>query len=113
MRLAKPISRPAWLVVAAALGGLPVLAAEPAPDETDITCTNPASGATWQIRIDYGRHTVDANPAHISADEISWQDSKNRWNYKLDRRSGTLTVIVASSTGGYFLHDRCTLKSSG
>ena len=77
--------------------------------ETAITCTNPASGATWQISIDYDRATVDANPARISDAEISWRDAKDRWNYTLDRRSGALTVIVASSTGGYFLHDHCRL----
>jgi hypothetical protein len=72
-----------------------------------ITCTNPASGATWQINIDYDRATVDANPARVSEAEISWHDTKDGGNYTLDRKSGNLTVIVASSTGGYFLHDRC------
>lgn len=83
--------------------------AQPQPRPRVITCTNPASGATWQISIDYDRATVDANPASISDAEISWRDAKDRWNYTLDRRSGALTVIVASSTGGYFLHDHCQL----
>ncbi len=74
-----------------------------------ITCTNPASGATWQISIDYDRATVDANPARVSDAEISWHDAKDGGNYTLDRHSGALTVIVASSTGGYFLHDHCRL----
>jgi hypothetical protein len=72
-----------------------------------ITCTNPASGATWQINVDYDRATVDANPARLSETEISWHDTKDGGNYTLDRKSGNLTVVVASSTGGYFLHDRC------
>ncbi len=72
-----------------------------------MTCTNPASGATWQISIDYERATVDANPARVSDAEISWHDAKDGGNYTLDRRSGSLTVVVASSTGGYFLHDHC------
>jgi hypothetical protein len=79
--------------------------------EIAITCTNPASGASWQIRIDYDRSTVDSNPARISAAEISWHDATDGGNYTLDRKSGNLTVIVASSTGGYFLRDRCNLEN--
>jgi hypothetical protein len=83
--------------------------AQPRPGALAITCTNPASGATWQISIDYDRATVDANPARISDAEISWRDAKDGGNYTLDRRSGKLTVIMASSTGGYFLYDHCRL----
>ncbi|HEY3847070.1 MAG TPA: hypothetical protein VGL95_08150 [Acetobacteraceae bacterium] len=82
---------------------------QPQPHTLAITCTNPASGATWQISIDYDRAAVDANPAQVSDAEISWHDAKDGGNYTLDRRSGNLTVIVASSTGGYFLHDHCRL----
>jgi hypothetical protein len=82
---------------------------QPPPRAPVITCTNPSSGTTWQISIDYDRATVDSNPAKISAAEISWHDPKDGGNYKLDRGSGELTVVVASSTGGYFLHDRCGL----
>ena len=32
-----------------------------------LTCSNPASGATWQISVDLGKSTVDANPARIDA----------------------------------------------
>jgi hypothetical protein len=81
--------------------------------ETAITCTNPASGASWQIRIDYDRGTVDSNPAQVSDAKISWRDAKDGGNYTLDRKSGDLTVIVASSTGGYFIYDRCKLGNSG
>ena len=99
----------------AAIGGLAAcVAAGPAGAQTHaaaaaITCVNPASGTTWQITIDYDRATVDSNPAAVSDDEISWRDAKDGWHYTLDRRSGALTVVVASSTGGYFLHDRCRL----
>ncbi len=72
-----------------------------------ITCTNPYSGATWRISVDYDRGTVDSNPARISEGEMSWHDAKDNSNYTLDRKSGKLTVIVPSSTGGYFLYDRC------
>jgi hypothetical protein len=79
--------------------------------ETAITCTNPASGATWQIKVDYDRSTVDSNPARIRDAMISWHDATDGGNYTLDRKSGNLTVIVASSTGGYFLYDRCRLEN--
>lgn len=82
-------------------------AAQPLHGQRAMTCTNPYSGATWQIRIDYDRATVDANPARISDDTIAWHDAKDGGNYRLDRASGKLTVVVASSTGGYFLYDRC------
>jgi hypothetical protein len=72
------------------------------------TCTNPTSGATWQIHIDYDRRTVDSNPAVISDAIIEWQES-NGWKYSLDRKFGKLTVVLASSTGGNFLYDQCKL----
>lgn len=74
-----------------------------------ISCTNPSSGATWQIYIDYDRHTVDSNPAVISDATIEWRES-NGWKYTLDRKFGKLTVVLASSTGGNFLYDQCKLE---
>jgi hypothetical protein len=103
---------PRFALLAAGLA-FPALAADAPPAQTAVTCTNPASGVTWQITIDYGRGTVDANPARISDAEIAWQDAKDRWNYTLDRKSGKLTVVAASSTGGYFIYDTCALKSAG
>jgi hypothetical protein len=103
-RLVAMIAALTMCVAAASTDGRPQL---PAPA---ITCTNPASGATWQINIDYDRGTVDSNPARVSDAEISWHDAKDGGNYTLDRNSGNLTVIVASSTGGYFLHDHCQLS---
>jgi hypothetical protein len=75
-----------------------------------ITCTNPVSGTSWQIMIDYRNATVDSNPAEITRTGISWFDPKDGGNYTLDRESGALTASVASSTGGYFRHGRCTLE---
>jgi hypothetical protein len=77
--------------------------------ETQVTCVNPASGTAWKIRIDYDRHTVDSNSARISNGEISWRDASDGDNYTLDRKSGDLTMVAASSTGGYFLHHHCKL----
>jgi hypothetical protein len=79
--------------------------------ETAITCTNPVSGTSWQIRVDYDRGTVDSYPARIGDAKISWHDATDGGNYTLDRKTGNLTVVVASSTGGYFLYDRCKLEN--
>lgn len=76
--------------------------------ERIFTCTNLVSRVTWLIRINFEASTVDSNPARISAGEISWHDAADGGNYTLDRKSGRLTVVFASSTGGYFVHDSCT-----
>src|ERR1700761_3031565 len=76
---------------------------------TTLVCTNPAGHVSWHIRIDFDKGTVDSNPARISAAQISWRDATDGGNYTLDRKSGDLTVVLASSTGGYFIHDRCAL----
>lgn len=89
--------------------GAPALAGAAPHAPVTVVCTNPASHASWQIHIDLERSTVDSNPARISEAEISWHDRTDGGNYTLDRQSGDLTVILASSTGGYFLHDRCAL----
>jgi hypothetical protein len=103
----------AGLAALAAGMAVPAASGEPQPGVTALTCVNPASGASWQIRIDYDKGTVDANPARISDAKISWHDAKDGGNYTLDRVSGKLTVIVASSTGGYFLYDHCGPKTPG
>jgi hypothetical protein len=86
---------------------VPVMSAE--ARESRIVCVNPASGASWNINVDFDKHTVDANAAKFSDGEISWKDSSGA-NYTLDRKSGALTQVSPSSTGGYFLHDRCKLS---
>ena len=80
--------------------------------ENAVTCTNPLGGASWQITIDYRNSTVDSYPAEITRSAISWFDPKDGGNYTLDRKSGDLTAIVASSTGGYFRRARCSLEKS-
>jgi hypothetical protein len=104
--------------VLAAMVGLTVGLAVPAINcdaqeselATVITCTNPVSGASWQIIVDYHRATVDSNPANITDAKISWFDPNDRGNYTLNRETGNLTASVASSTGGYFRHGRCNLE---
>jgi hypothetical protein len=93
---------------AAALA-LAVFASWAQAGETAVVCANPASGATWRIAIDYDRGTVDSNPARITDTQISWRDARDGWRYTLDRKTGKLTVVLASATGGNFLHDQCEL----
>ena len=102
-------SQTAAALAAPAALALAAFAASAEAGEIPVTCTNPYSGASWQIAIDYGQKTVDSNPARISDAEISWRDAKDGWNYTLDRKSGKLTVVLASATGGNFLYDRCKL----
>jgi hypothetical protein len=99
--------------IAALAAGVAILAfiGQAGAGEIAITCTNPVSGASWPIAIDYDRGTVDSNPARISDTEILWRDAKNGWRYTLDRKSGALTVVLASATGGNFLYDRCNLAN--
>jgi hypothetical protein len=87
------------------------IGAETPHGETAVSCTNPASGATFKITIDYDRGTVDHDPARISDSQISWHGTADGGNYTLDRRTGNLTVVLASSTGGSFLYDRCKLEN--
>jgi hypothetical protein len=89
----------------------PAISGEVLHGEIATVCTNVASGANWQIRIDYDKATVDSNPARISDAQISWRDPTDGGNYTLDRKSGNLTVVLASSTGGYFLRHRCALEN--
>jgi len=98
--------------VAAFAAGLtvPLIGAGAQEGASAITCTNPVSGASWQITIDYRNATVDSYRANISKAEISWFDPKDGGNYTLDRKSGALTASVASSTGGYFRHSQCSVE---
>jgi hypothetical protein len=100
------VSRIAVLAVALAT---PAVGEQAERGERLITCTNPFSGVSWQIKIDYDRSMADSNPARIDQTRISWRDSSDGRNYSLDRKSGKLTVVVASATGGNFLYDRCDL----
>jgi len=102
------VNRP-WIATLATAVAVLAIDGEARGSETVITCTNPTSGTSWQIRIDYDQRTVDSNPARISEDEISWRDQTDGGNYTLDRKSGKLTVIIASSTAGHFLYHRCRL----
>lgn len=101
-------------VLATALAGLVVPAATGTVRDGKIavTCTNPVSGTSWQISIDFENATVDSNRAEITDAKIAWFDPADGSNNTLDRKSGALTAVVASSTGGYFRHGSCGLEKS-
>jgi hypothetical protein len=100
---------PAGAVAIAALAFAPGGALAAAPRVATLVCTNLASHVSWRIQVDLANGTVDSNPARIGGATISWHDRSDGGNYTLDRKSGDLTVIVPSSTGGYSLHDRCAV----
>lgn len=103
------VTRPGLVVLAVGAVVSPVIGAA-APAAT-VTCTNLVSGVSWRITINFAHSTVDSNPARISGAKISWHDGRDGGNYTLDRKSGKLTVIFASSTGGYFIYDQCRQKN--
>jgi hypothetical protein len=108
----KPFSYHARTAAIVALAAaIPAVGGAAEAEGVSVTCTNPFSGASWQIAIDYDLKTVDANPALIDEVEISWRDAKDGWRYTLDRKSGKLTVVLASATGGNFLYDNCRLPN--
>jgi hypothetical protein len=107
MVLTRPLAA-TFMALAVAIA-TPAISSEAQRGETAISCMNPTSGATWQIKVDFDHSTVDANPASISDNKIAWRDANDGWNYTLDRKSGKLTVIIASATGGNMLFDRCRL----
>jgi hypothetical protein len=101
-----------WVRVAIGLGlalgvAAGAYAASAAP--TALHCMNTTSGATWDIPVDLAHGTVDSVPAKISDTTIAWVDTTLHY-YDFDRRTGALDMHVASSTGGFYLTDRCVLK---
>lgn len=90
------------LVLSSATGSDPA-----SVESTTLRCTNPFSGATWNLAIDPANRTVDSFPADITARSIAWHDSVRGGRYEFDRASGDLTVVYASSMGGTFLTDQC------
>jgi hypothetical protein len=74
---------------------------------TQFQCTNPKSGTTWDVKVDYDRSTADSFPAEITGSTIAWHDTLHGGYYYLDRASGALTFMNASSNGGYSLHHIC------
>jgi hypothetical protein len=94
-------------LIALLIGLMAPGAANAQPAVTAMTCTNPASGTTWRIDVDFARRTVDSYPAQISDSEIVWYDPKAGGTYTLFRDTGKLRFIGPSSTGGYSIFDRC------
>jgi hypothetical protein len=53
------------------------------------------------------RQVADFYPARISDRLVSWYNAGDAGNYHLDRATGRLAIIRASSTGGYMIFDSC------
>jgi hypothetical protein len=88
---------------------LPASSAAAEAQATAVICSNPVSGAHWQITIDYQKSTVDSYPADITGAQISWFDPKDGGYYSIDRQSGDLITALGSSTGGWLRHNHCSL----
>ena len=70
-------------------------------------CLNPVSGARWTLRIDLAAGRVDGARASIDAHTITWTDPTDGARARLDRHSGQLTLVRASSTGGWVQQAAC------
>lgn len=97
------------LTLLASFGAAAANGAQAEPHVSVLSCHNTSSGTTWRITIDYDHATVDSYPARIGGSTISWHDPKDGGTYTLDRKTGALTFVAPSSTGGYFLHHQCRL----
>ncbi|MFZ0495728.1 MAG: hypothetical protein WBE85_15170 [Methylocella sp.] len=96
MRLARTLSSAAAAISTAAR-------ASDSADAAAITfrCTNPKSKSAWQVNVDHDRGTADSFPAKNSDSQIAWHGTLHGGYYYLNRASGALTFLNASSTGGH------------
>jgi hypothetical protein len=97
------------LAVATLAASLGAAGAQPGrQSKVDFQCTNPKSGTTWDVNVDYDRSTANSFPAEITNSQIAWHDTSHGGYYYLDRVSGALTFKNATTTGGYTLHHTCS-----
>jgi hypothetical protein len=72
MRLARTLSSVvAAAISTAACGGDSAHAAA-----VTFRCSNPTSGTTWEVKVDYDRSTADSFPAEITGSQIAWHDRR-------------------------------------
>jgi len=105
---------PSWVAPSLVLAACHA-SAEPArltipPDAAAIECVNADNGFAWTMRLDARAGAVDGWPARFEARRISWRDGADGGAYVLDRETGALTIVRASSTGGYTSFDHCTAR---
>jgi hypothetical protein len=97
------------LAVATLAASLGAAGAQPGrQSKVAFQCTNPKSGTTWDVNVDYDRSTANSFPAEITNSQIAWHDTSHGGYYYLDRVSGALTFKNATTTGGYTLHHTCS-----
>lgn len=115
LSMPKPLRLQTVTAVTAGLSSAAIVLALATPADSDpvyvdpvtLRCTNPFSGATWDVAIDPTRRTADSFPAQMTDRHIRWRDTVRGGRYQFDRDTGELTVTYASSTGGFFLKDKC------
>ena len=74
---------------------------------TAFHCTNPESGASWTLKIDFDHGKVDGYPATVGQRMILWHDTENQGFFRLDQVTGDLRIVHASSMGGWEQHAVC------
>jgi hypothetical protein len=101
------------LAVATLAASIGAVGAQPGRQSRDdqfskFQCTNPKSGTTWDVNVNYQQSTVDSFPAKITNSQIAWHDTSHGGYYYLNRATGVLTFKNATTTGGYALHHTCS-----
>ena len=91
-------------LLALSLSGVPMTARA---SQMILTCTNPSSGTTWDLKVDFDRRMVNSFPASIDDRTITWEDAQRGDIYEFDRASGDMNMRGTSAMGGYFLSYRC------
>ena len=96
----------AGLALAACSERFPARLAVPL-EATRVTCVNTVSGFSWDLRLDPAGRRVDGWPAAFRGRKVDWRDGSDGAGYTLDRVTGLLTIMRASSTGGVANVDNC------
>jgi hypothetical protein len=96
---------PMTIIAAAIFASAHAVSADAA--ELTFRCSNSASHATWDVKIDPAKNVADGFPATVNDDSIAWRDTIHGGNYELDRATDKLTFTNASSTGGYIMLYPC------
>ncbi|MGH6813028.1 MAG: hypothetical protein ACREDM_12040 [Methylocella sp.] len=82
MRLARTLSS----VVAAAISTAACAGDSDHAAAITFRCTNPKSGTTWDLKVDYDRSTADSFAAEITESQVAWHDTLHGGYYYLGLR---------------------------
>jgi|SRR5579864_268009 len=70
-------------------------------DPVTLVCTGPT---TWTFVLDATAGTAAGFPATFGNEEITWHDTMNGYDYKLNRVSGILTIYAHPQPIQYTCH---------